>query len=351
MPRFSHVDAPQDGCASIIFAGGSMRHVSILLYPQAMTSSVSLTREILHATNEQLRLRRRRALEMQIQFVGLGAATAMGGMVLTPDAVPADVAKTDLIILPALWRDPLAIIRRERALLDWVVRQWQNGCRLCAVGSASFLLAEAGMLRDQPATTHWYYFDRFARRYPDTVLKRDHLVTKAGRIYCVGSVNTLVDLMVQLVAESFGRPLAATVEQQFSPEIRQSVEVRLFDLERNNAHVDDDIIDAQHWLRRHYAEPVSMSELAARTGLRIRSFNRRFKLACGVTPGDFLQQTRIDQAKILLRDTNLKVAEIAVQVGYANAGHFAAVFQRWSSATPRLYRQQVRRKLFSPTGY
>lgn len=78
--------------------------------------------------------------------------------------------------------------------------------------------------------------------------------------------------------------------------------------------------NVQHWLRRHYAGQASMFELSARTGLRICSFNRRFTLVCGVTPGDFLEQTRIDQARAFLRDKNLKVAEIGPQVGYVNAG-------------------------------
>lgn len=80
--------------------------------------------------------------------------------------------------------------------------------------------------------------------------------------------------------------------------------------------------------------------------MTVRSFNRRFKNACGLTPGDFLRLIRIDNAKALLKNSNLDVAEVAAHVGYSNPGHFALVFKRSVGATPKGYRMQVRGKLF-----
>lgn len=324
-----------------------MRHISILLYPRALATSIGLAGEILQAANEQLRLRRQE--EMSIHYLSLypGRMRLMAGIDIEVQTVYSAVEETDLVILPALWRDPLAPARHEPALLQWIAGQWRRGSRLCAVGSASFLLAEAGLLRDQAGTTHWFYFDEFARRYPHIRLKRDHLATKAGQVYCVGSVNTLADLMVQLVAEAFGSALAAAVERQFSPEIRRPCAPLLFDEQRSSPHGDDEVIDAQLWLRRHYAETLSVPDLAAQAGLSVRSFNRRFKQACGLTPTDFLRQIRIEQAQALLKSSNLKIHEVAALVGYSDASHFAELFERETGVTPKLYRRQVRGKLFS----
>lgn len=326
-----------------------MRHVSILLYPQALLSSIGLPREMLQAANESLRRQRRHGEAALIQFVGLSETPValMGGVKLAPEIGYEAVAETDLIILPALWRDPLTVAQGEPRLLDWIRRQWENGCRLCSVGSASFLLAEAGLLAQQPATTHWYYFDRFAHIYPDILLKRNHLITKSGRLYCVGSVNSLADLVVQLIAEAFGQPIAEAVERQFSPEIRQPSQNRMFNPDSDSPHADDEIIDAQNWLRTHYGLAIAMPTLATQLGISVRSFNRRFKSACGLTPGDFLRQIRIDNAKSLLKDSNLTVTEVAAHVGYSNVSHFSQVFKRWAGATPRRYRTQVRGKLFT----
>ncbi len=325
-----------------------MRHVSLLLYPQGLSSSVGLSLEMLHATNELLRRRRQREA-VEVQLVGLDGApvTMMGGVQLLPSTPFAAVERTDLIILPALWRDPLALAKRTPALLTWLQRQWGDGCRLVSAGSASFLLAEAGLLRGQPATTHWYYFERFAQRYPEVVLKRDHLITKSGRIFCVGSVNALADMLVQLIRDTFGSAIAAAVECQFSPEIRQSTQERMFDPERSNPHSDDAIVALQEWLHRHYEQEISMVKLAARFGMTVRTLHRRLKAACGQSPSDYLAQIRIENAKALLKGSNLSITEIAHHVGYSSAGHFAVVFRRHTGATPTLYRTQVRKKLFS----
>jgi transcriptional regulator GlxA family with amidase domain len=91
-----------------------------------------------------------------------------------------------------------------------------------------------------------------------------------------------------------------------------------------------------------------MAKLAQQHGFAIRTFNRRFKLATGLTPMDYLQQRRLQAAASLLRDSNLTVAEIGQQVGYGDASYFTKVFRRQFSMTPQKYRESVRGKLFAP---
>ncbi len=326
-----------------------MRHISIFLYPQALSSSIGLPAEMFQAANEISRVRNRRRSVPKIEIVGLGndMVQLAGGTRMLADKVWGDIADTDLIILPALWRNPLKLASTQDALLAWFKRQWENGCQLCAVGSASFLLAEAGLLDGRPATTHWHYLSQFAHAYPQAQLQRSHLITKAGRIFCVGSVNALADLVVQLIAESFGRSIAQSVESHFSPEIRQPCNTRMFDFEANSPHADEDILNAQHWLRSHYDQSISIPALAARLSMTVRTFNRRFKKACGYAPSTYLQNVRMENAKELLRSSNYSVAEIAHQVGHPDPAHFSAKFKQWVGIPPRLYRLQVRQKLFS----
>ncbi|MEH2312804.1 MAG: helix-turn-helix transcriptional regulator [Nostoc sp.] len=53
----------------------------------------------------------------------------------------------------------------------------------------------------------------------------------------------------------------------------------------------------------------------------------------------YVQSLRLEQAKQLLRGTNLLIAEIAYQVGYESTSHFSYLFKRQFGMTPRKYRQ------------
>jgi transcriptional regulator GlxA family with amidase domain len=249
--------------------------------------------------------------------------------------------------VPALWRNPLTNLRRYPELLPWLQKLAAQGSLLCAVGTGSFFLAEAGLLDGQPATTHWFYFDQFERRYPQVQLKRRHLITEAGSVFCAGSVNSVADLTIHFIELFYGRQLARKVEAQFSPEIRRPFESHAYSAGRADVHGDELVVQAQDRLRERHMEFLRMPELAKELGLSLRSLNRRFRQATGLSPSAYLQQQRLNSARDLLRTSNLSIAEVAVAVGYADSGYFCRLFREIMKQTPREYRQSVRGKLFT----
>lgn len=333
-----------------------MKNIAVVIYPQALASSIGLAVEMLNAAGELRRVATPHAKPLRITTVQVVPPTQVspantrlcGGLSLHAEQRLEDVGKTDLVILPALWRNPQTALKQQAALLPWLRQQAEAGARLAAAGTASCFLAAAGLLDDKPATTHWAYFDEFEKRYPRAQLQRRHLITQAGNLYCVGSVNSIADLMVHFISESFGEKIARRVESQFSPEIRQSYAKHLYAATGTHAHADEDIMQTQYFLQSNYQDAIDMAALAQQNGFAIRTFNRRFKLATGLTPVDYLQQRRLQAATSLLRDSNLTVAEIGQQVGYSDASYFTRLFRRKFSMTPQKYRESVRGKLFAP---
>ncbi|MGR6873388.1 helix-turn-helix domain-containing protein [Pseudomonas sp. HK3] len=102
------------------------------------------------------------------------------------------------------------------------------------------------------------------------------------------------------------------------------------------------------WLRDNFHKEVLIKALAKQFDLSVRTLNRRFKDATGVTPLTYLQQLRIDEAKDLLKSSNLSIHEVACQVGYKDVSHFNRLFKRLLTINPKKYRNMVRAKLFSP---
>lgn len=325
-----------------------MQHITVLILNESLCSSVSLPIEMLNAANELARSRNRLFPALDIEIVGetTGLAKTAGGLQINCTSTYEDIKKTDLLILPALWRNPSRILLRNRKFLPWIRDLSAGGTLLCAVGTSSCFFAEAGLLDGKPATTHWHFCDTFAKRYPLVDLKKEYLITQAGNIYCAGSANSVADLTVHLVGRFYGQEIARAVEGQFSPEIRRPFENHAYAQFDTSLHQDEIIIDAQEWLRQHCTEEISLDNLAKQLGLSPRTFSRRFKQAAGITAGNYLQSLRLNNAKELLRTSNLAVAEIATRSGYFDSSYFCLRFRKLMGQTPRAYRQSVRGKLF-----
>ena len=82
---------------------------------------------------------------------------------------------------------------------------------------------------------------------------------------------------------------------------------------------------------------LSLSELAAFTGLRQRQFTALFHSAFGVSPYRFLIERRLEQGARLLAHSDAEIAEIALQVGFSSQSHFSEAFRRRFGTTPRNY--------------
>lgn len=325
-----------------------MQHITILAPPFCLATSISLPLEILNAANEQVRTRNRKQPRLQIEIVSqdMGPVVTAGGLSIVASATPDMVKQTDLVIIPSLWRNPVNNLKKHRWMIPWLQRLSKQQSLICAVGTSSYFLAEAGLLDHQPATTHWYYCDQFAERYPQVDLKRQYLITQADTIYCVGSVNSIADLMVHFVQQRYGQAIARQVEGQFSPEIRRPFANHAYAEEASSPHQDETIIEAQEWLQRHLRQPINLTVLASQLQLSPRTFNRRFKQAVGMTASDYLQRQRLDNARELLRTSNLSIQEVAAASGYQDSSYFCGRFKKAMGQTPLAYRKSVRGKLF-----
>ncbi|PLW68927.1 GlxA family transcriptional regulator [Pseudohalioglobus lutimaris] len=327
-----------------------MYRIAALLYPQALATSITLPLEILRAAAQMARVKSRLNPDVELLLVApdLQPVAVFGDICLQPDLTLASLPTLDLLILPAIWRNPEPVIRAAGPWLDQLAAIAATGTRVCAVGSGACLLAEAGLLDGRPATTHWNYLDTFAQRYPNVRLKPRHLITQSDNIFCVGSVNSIADLMVHLVEDWYGHSIASTVENQFSPEIRRPFRAAAYQTGGETSHHDELVLEAQQWLRDKLAAKPTIAQLAAFLEVSPRTLNRRFHLATGQSPRAWLQELRVSQARELLRHSNLTVSEIAWQVGMSDLSHFGKLFRQHVGMTPGAYREAVRGKLFVP---
>lgn len=88
----------------------------------------------------------------------------------------------------------------------------------------------------------------------------------------------------------------------------------------------------------HLNRRVSVTEIADEVGVHPAYLARRFREAFGVTPGAYARNARLDWAAERLANTDLSIAEIAIQAGFSDQSHFTRAFRRYSDQTPAQYR-------------
>lgn len=330
----------------------TMSIITFVLCEHMLATSTTLPIEMLRAAESAAMGRDRRAQRLQLRTAAerLEPLQTRSGFAFTPDCSLEQAGDSDMVFLPALWRNPRPVVRRADLLKSWLRQRYEAGATISAVGTGCCFLAEAGLLSGKPATTHWHYFDQFQKDYPRVQLKRQYFITQAGSLYCAASVNALADLTVHFIQRLYNRPIASHVERHFSHEIRRAYETTSY-FEGGSAsaqhHPDEEIVQAQIWLQDNYGRDVKLSAVAQRFDMSVRSFNRRFKNATGKSPLQYLQEIRIETAKDLLKTSNLSISEIAYRVGYQDMGHFTGLFKKFLATTPSDYRTTVRAKLFS----
>ncbi|AFZ30276.1 transcriptional regulator, AraC family [Gloeocapsa sp. PCC 7428] len=91
---------------------------------------------------------------------------------------------------------------------------------------------------------------------------------------------------------------------------------------------------AKEILTTQLEHPPSVSELAQQVGVSVSTLHRGFPALFNTTAIGYLTQQRLEKAEMLLRQGDLKVAEVANLVGYGHLGHFAAAFKRQYGITP-----------------
>jgi AraC-like DNA-binding protein/ligand-binding sensor protein len=103
------------------------------------------------------------------------------------------------------------------------------------------------------------------------------------------------------------------------------------------------IVRAKQFIHEHQANDLSLGEVAKAVNTSTFYFCKMFKRAAGLNFTDYLSRVRIEKAKNLLINPNLRVSEIAYEVGFQSLTHFNRVFRKLVGQSPTDYRRHLPR--------
>ena len=101
------------------------------------------------------------------------------------------------------------------------------------------------------------------------------------------------------------------------------------------------ITRAKQFIEAHHREDLSLGTVARAVNASSFYFCKMFKKATGINFTDYVARLRVEKAKQLLLNPNLRVSEIAYEVGFQSLTHFNRVFKKLAGQSPTLYRAHL----------
>lgn len=188
--------------------------------------------------------------------------------------------------------------------------------------------------------THWVTFE--GREIPAVLQYISFTSGKVFHIHDLNSIDAIFKKMLYLMRTNYyygGQQCSAYLYQFF---IELNRVVNLQSGSKDSAKLNQ-IRPVIEYIDENYREDIKLDNLSAIIDLSPQYLCRLFKECLNIRPFEYLTRKRLQQAKILLINEKLNIAEIAEEVGYNDCSYFCAVFKKHEMLSPAEFRNLHRK--------
>lgn len=319
----------------------SVIRVAIVIYPGCTSSMVAGFWDILSLANQfYLQQHGVALLDLSLVSATTKPIHSFSGLTLTPHQSFGVMKTPNIIYVPGFIGETEVILQHNMATISWLRKLKKTKAIITAACNGNFLLAHAGVLDGQKATTHWSLLDKFRRNYGNIEVEPEKILVDNGQVISAAGVTAYQNLALHLIQRISNSELALLCAKVFLVDAGRKIQKPYQVYHFSKTHGDELVAAVQEWMEQHYKEQFSLARLAEVGRLGTKTLQRRFRKATGETPRLYLQKLRIETAKRILESKDQTFNEITWEVGYNDASSFHKAFKQETGLTPIDYRNK-----------
>ncbi|MDE1917182.1 MAG: GlxA family transcriptional regulator [Sphingomonadales bacterium] len=224
-------------------------------------------------------------------------------------------------------------------LQTWGVRARRYG----SICTGAFVLGRAGLLDGRTVTTHWLCSAQLAAQFPAARVEHNRIHARDDRLVTSAGITAGIDLSLALVGEDHGPDISLSCAKALVVVAqRQGGQSQFSPLLLPVKAPDTPLGKVQAYVMEHLREAFPVERLAQIAGISPRSIARLFVRDLGVTPHEYVEGVRLDQARNLLESSDAALKAVAFDCGFASPDQMRSAFQRRLDVTPQQYRASFR---------
>lgn len=242
----------------------------------------------------------------------------------------------DMLIVPS-W--PIEHQKIPPQIIEQINEFYLADKTLISFCSGAFLLAQLGLLDETEATTHWRYADAFKQRFEAVNYVDDVLYVLGDKIGTSAGSAAGIDLGLEIIRRDFGSSVANHVAKRLvmSPHRKggqsQFVEPKV--------DQEPSVFETTlNWALENLGLDISIDDLASRSHMSRRTFDRHFRNSYGCSAKQWLINQRVNLAKTSLEQSKASIEHIADLSGFESANTLRHHFRKNLGVSPRQYRDQ-----------
>lgn len=247
-----------------------------------------------------------------------GPVAASSGLTVEAEPLPAKVP--DAAIVLASYRPEHAA---TTSTLAWLRRNDRMGALIGCVDTGALVLARAGLLRRRPAAAHPEAIAGFRQQFPDSLFFDRLHDFSPPRFSSAGGVATM-DMTLAMITHFENAQAARNVAtvltytgSQADPNTAES----------EGAPEDPVLVDAQAIMAASLDQPIPISLIAHRCGVPGWRLTRLFRRRLHTSPTSHYVGLRLARAREMLRNSTLRLGDIASACGYDNVDVFSRAYK------------------------
>ncbi|MEM8876244.1 MAG: GlxA family transcriptional regulator [Pseudomonadota bacterium] len=239
----------------------------------------------------------------------------------------------DLVVVSSSWTPE----QYSSGLFNQALIRWsRNGAMLGALDTGTFVLAKAGLLGGKRVTVHYEHIDAVIELFPDLDVSEDLFVIDGNVFTCCGGVAS-VDIALHLLRDIKGISLSNAVARYiFHHDVRGPSATQNPKTIETTGHITPSAVRrAVDLMEANLETPLTIPEICVRLNISQRQLSRLFKRYVRKSAALYYRDIRLDRARGLVTQTELKLSEVAVASGFNSQVHFSRAYNDRFGLPPR----------------